>query len=105
MLERDGRAPVLRVCPRAARARHRHTHRPSHPSRAATRLPPHAQAVGRWFADAYQDALRGDVKQQALLGAMLAEGYGCEKDLHAAKEWSERSWARGYQMKGVYDEL
>ncbi len=63
------------------------------------------QAVKRWFEDTYQEATRGDVKQQALLGQMYAEGYGCEKDPKAAKEWSEKASARGYRMQGVYCEL
>lgn len=63
------------------------------------------EAVKRWFEDTQQEALRGDVKQQALLGQMYAEGYGCEKDPKAAQEWTERAAARGYRMKGVYCEL
>lgn len=64
-----------------------------------------AQAVKRWFEDTYAEATRGDVKQQALLGQMYAEGYGCEKDQKAAQEWTDRAAARGYRMKGVYCEL
>lgn len=64
-----------------------------------------ADAVKRWFEDTYQDAQRGDVKQQALLGQMYAEGYGCEKNMRAAREWSEKAGSRGYQMRGVYCEL
>jgi TPR repeat protein len=64
-----------------------------------------AQAVKRWFEDTYAEATRGDVKQQALLGQMYAEGYGCEKDDKAAQEWTDRAAARGYRMKGVYCEL
>lgn len=45
------------------------------------------------------------MKQQALLGQMYAEGYGCEKDLGAAKEWMDRASSRGYRMQGVYCEL
>lgn len=63
------------------------------------------QAVRRWYYETQQDAMRGDVKAQALLGQMLAEGYGCEKDLSASKEWIEKSWMRGYRMMGVYCEL
>lgn len=63
------------------------------------------QAVKRWFEDTYQEAMRGDIKQQALLGQMYAEGYGCEKDPKAAKEWTERAAGRGYRMQGVYCEL
>lgn len=67
--------------------------------------PPNLQAVKRWFEDTYQEATRGDVKQQALLGQMYAEGYGCEKDPKAAKEWADRAVTRGYRMQGVYCEL
>lgn len=63
------------------------------------------QAVKRWFEDTYQEAVRGDVKQQALLGQMYAEGYGCEKDPKAAKEWMDKAGSRGYRMQGVYCEL
>jgi TPR repeat protein len=63
------------------------------------------QAVKRWFDDTYTEATRGDVKQQALLGQMYAEGYGCEKDPKAAAEWSQRAANRGYKMQGVYCEL
>ena len=45
------------------------------------------------------------MKQQALLGQMYAEGYGCEKDLKAAAEWTQRAGNRGYKMQGVYCEL
>jgi len=64
-----------------------------------------ADAVHRWFEDTYQEAQRGDVKQAALLGQMLAEGYGCERDPVAAREWIERAKSRGYRMSGVYCEL
>jgi hypothetical protein len=33
-----------------------------------------AEAVKRWFEDTLQEAQRGDVKQQALLGEMLKAG-------------------------------
>lgn len=62
-------------------------------------------AVKRWFEDTYRDAQRGDVKQQALLGQMLAEGYGCEQDMEAAEEWTERARKRRYRMQGVYCQL
>lgn len=62
-------------------------------------------AVKRWFEDTYRDAQRGDVKQQALLGQMLAEGYGCEQDIEAAEEWTERARKRRYRMQGVYCQL
>ena len=52
-----------------------------------------------------RDAARGDVKQQALLGQMLNEGYGCAKDPAAAAEWIERARRRGYKMDGVYCKL
>lgn len=63
------------------------------------------EAVKRWFEDTHQEAQRGDVKQQALLGQMYAEGYGCEKDSKAAKEWTDKAATRGYRMQGVYCEL
>lgn len=44
-------------------------------------------------------------KQQALLGQMLVEGYGCERDAAAGKEWSDKARRRGYRMAGVYCEL
>lgn len=59
----------------------------------------------RWFEDTYAEAHRGDVKQAALLGQMLAEGYGCEKDPQAAQQWTDRARSRGYRMQGVYCEL
>jgi TPR repeat protein len=44
-------------------------------------------------------------KQQALLGQMLVEGYGCPKDAAAGKEWADKARRRGYRMAGVYCEL
>jgi len=64
-----------------------------------------SDAVKRWFDDTYREAARGDVKQQALLGQMLNEGYGCVKDPAAASEWIERARRRGYKMDGVYCKL
>eukprot|EP00210_Caulerpa_lentillifera_P006414 g6127.t1 len=64
-----------------------------------------SDAVKRWFDDTYRDAQRGDVKQQALLGQMLMEGYGCVKDPVAGAEWTERAKRRGYKMDGVYCKL
>ncbi|KAG2453304.1 hypothetical protein HYH02_001530 [Chlamydomonas schloesseri] len=63
------------------------------------------EAVKRWFEDTLLEAQRGDVKQQALVGEMYKEGYGCQKDPRAAKEWSDKAAARGYKMQGVYCEL
>lgn len=63
------------------------------------------EAVKRWFDDTLQEATKGDIKQQALLSQMYAEGYGCEKNPKAAKEWADRAKSRGYMMKGVYCEL
>lgn len=60
-------------------------------------------AVKRWFNETLSEARRGDVKQQALLSQMYAEGYGCKQDLEQAKIWGERARLRGYQMAGVYD--
>ncbi|GMH45137.1 hypothetical protein BSKO_13094 [Bryopsis sp. KO-2023] len=62
-------------------------------------------AVKRWFDDTYRDAQRGDVKQQALLGQMLAEGYGCQRDPKGAEEWMEKARKRGFKMEGVYCQL
>lgn len=62
-------------------------------------------AVKRWFDDTYREAVRGDIKQQALLGQMLAEGYGCQKDPKAAEEWIEKARKRGYRMESVYCQL
>jgi TPR repeat protein len=44
-------------------------------------------------------------KQQALLGQMLLEGYGCERDPAAGREWVDKAKRRGYRMEGVYCEL
>ena len=44
-------------------------------------------------------------KQQALLGQMLMEGYGCEHDAAAGKEWADKAKRRGYRMDGVYCEI
>ncbi|PNW75677.1 hypothetical protein CHLRE_12g536500v5 [Chlamydomonas reinhardtii] len=63
------------------------------------------EAVKRWFEDTLLEAQRGDVKQQALVGEMYKEGYGCQKDARAAKEWSDKAASRGYKMQGVYCEL
>jgi TPR repeat protein len=57
--------------------------------------------VRRWFEDTLVEAQRGDVKQQALVAQMFAEGYGCQRDLQAAAEWAEKARLRGYKMKGV----
>ena len=60
-----------------------------------------------WMA-AYLTALccSGDAqKQQALLGQMLQEGYGCKADAAAGKEWADKARRRGYRMSGVYCEL
>ncbi|KAI8472363.1 MAG: hypothetical protein J3K34DRAFT_414543 [Monoraphidium minutum] len=62
-------------------------------------------AVRRWFEDTLLEAQRGDVKQQALVSQMFAEGYGCARDPAAAAEWAEKARLRGYKMKGVYCEL
>ena len=44
-------------------------------------------------------------KQQALLGQMLLEGYGCEVNQSAARMWIDKAKRRGYRMAGVYCEL
>jgi TPR repeat protein len=62
-----------------------------------------ADAVKRWFNETLSEARRGDVKQQALLSQMYAEGYGCKQDMEQSKVWGERARLRGYQMSGVYD--
>eukprot|EP00882_Tetradesmus_deserticola_P004639 GHRQ01004889.1.p1 GENE.GHRQ01004889.1~~GHRQ01004889.1.p1 ORF type:complete len:220 (+),score=82.55 GHRQ01004889.1:55-660(+) len=64
-----------------------------------------ADAVKRWFNEALAEARRGDVKQQALLSQMYAEGYGCKQDAEQSKVWGERARMRGYHMSGVYDAL
>lgn len=63
------------------------------------------EAVQRWFDDALTEAQRGDIKQQALVGQMYAEGYGCELNLQAARHWTDKARERGFKMQGVYDEL
>ena len=50
-------------------------------------------------------ALARAQKQQALLGQMLQEGYGCKADTPAGKEWADKARRRGYRMSGVYCEL
>ncbi|KAF6253816.1 hypothetical protein COO60DRAFT_386607 [Scenedesmus sp. NREL 46B-D3] len=62
-----------------------------------------ADAVKRWFNETLSEARRGDVKQQALLSQMYADGYGCKQDVEQSKVWGERARLRGYQMSGVYD--
>ncbi|WIA32671.1 hypothetical protein OEZ86_003472 [Tetradesmus obliquus] len=62
-----------------------------------------ADAVKRWFNETLSEARRGDVKQQALLAQMYAEGYGCKADPEQAQVWGERARLRGYSMSGVYD--
>ncbi len=44
-------------------------------------------------------------KQQALLGQMLLEGYGCDVNQAAARMWVDKAKRRGYRMAGVYCEL
>lgn len=64
-----------------------------------------SDAVRRWFADAHKEAQKGDVKQQALLGEMMREGYGCDRDPAGGQEWADKARRRGYSMSGVYCEL
>ena len=40
-------------------------------------------------------------KQQALLGEMLAEGYGCEPNAATSKIWIDKARKRGYRLAGV----
>ena len=40
-------------------------------------------------------------KQQALLGQMLAEGYGCEPNAATSKIWIDKARKRGYRLAGV----
>jgi len=61
-----------------------------------------SNAVKRWYYEAAEEAYRGDVKMQALLGNMLIEGYGGPKDPPLGKEWNDRARRRGYKMAGVY---
>lgn len=75
-------------------------------SHSRTFIAPHVCVqVRRWFEDTLIEAQRGDVKQQALLAQMYAEGYGCQKDLQAAAAWAEKARLRGYKMKGVSGNL
>lgn len=69
--------------------------------RSSARPCPAAAQVDRWFEETLYEAQRGDVKQQALLAQMFAQGYGTPRDAKAAAKWEERSRARGYKMKGV----
>ena len=107
-------------------------------------------AVRRWYLETSKEAAKGDVvratstgcvtrqsdahtgclhaqKQQALVGQMLIEGYGCKADPAAAREWTgacclcaagccalqtaeacpaaDAARRRGYKMSGVYCEL
>ncbi|DBA95328.1 TPA: hypothetical protein ACH3X3_013215 [Trebouxia sp. C0006] len=62
-------------------------------------------AVKRWYIDTNREAVKGDVKQQALLGQMLLEGYGCDVNQAAARMWVDKAKRRGYRMAGVYCEL
>lgn len=62
-------------------------------------------AVQRWHMETSKEALKGDVKQQALLGQMLAEGYGCEPNAATSKIWIDKARKRGYRLAGVYCEL
>ena len=87
-------------------------------------------AVKRWYVETNKEAVKGDVvrslclreqhstytsktlkavaqvqKQQALLGQMLLEGYGCDVNQSAARMWVDKARRRGYRMAGVYCEL
>jgi TPR repeat protein len=62
-------------------------------------------AVKRWFQETNKEAMKGDIKQQALLGQMLMEGYGCQANPASGRMWSEKAQRRGYRMSGVYCEL
>ncbi|PSC70613.1 THUMP domain [Micractinium conductrix] len=59
-----------------------------------------SDALRRWYLETEKEALRGDVKAQALLGQMLIEGYGCEADPAKGREWAEKARRRGYRMDG-----
>lgn len=61
-----------------------------------------SDALRRWYLETEKEAMRGDVKAQALLGQMLIEGYGCEEDAVKGREWAEKARRRGYRMDGVY---
>ncbi|KAI7840707.1 hypothetical protein COHA_005629 [Chlorella ohadii] len=61
-----------------------------------------SDALRRWYLETEKEALRGDVKAQALLGQMLIEGYGCEADPVKGREWADKARRRGYRMDGVY---
>ncbi|CAG9461457.1 unnamed protein product [Pedinophyceae sp. YPF-701] len=62
-------------------------------------------ASKRWFYEAAEEAYRGDVKMQALLGQMLKEGYGGPQDEELGQQWADKARSRGYRMKGVYCEI
>lgn len=57
------------------------------------------------FNEAHKEATKGDIKQQALLGQMMIEGYGCKPNPELGREWTERARKRGYKMAGVYCEI
>jgi len=62
-------------------------------------------ATQRWFREALEGAQAGEYRQMALLGEMLAEGYGCVKDPKAAAHWTEKARkGRAYRDR-VYCEL
>ena len=65
-----------------------------------------ADAVQRWFIDTLRNARNGDMNQAALLAEMLAEGYGCVKDLEEARYWKQVASNGGARrVDGVYDKL
>ncbi|KAK3236524.1 hypothetical protein CYMTET_53341 [Cymbomonas tetramitiformis] len=61
-----------------------------------------ANAIERWFRETWEAAQSGDHRQMALLGEMYAEGYGCQKNLEAAEQWTERAKQGRAVRAGVY---
>ena len=56
-------------------------------------------------AAAAEDTHPLHIHEQALLGQMYEEGYGCKRNPKAAREWKERAELRGYRMKGELNEV
>lgn len=63
------------------------------------------QAFQRLSHSTTQQCMHMLQKQQALLGQMLLEGYGCDVNQPAARMWVDKAKRRGYRMAGVYCEL
>ena len=61
--------------------------------------------AGGWNFGSVMTQICAVQKQQALLGQMLTEGYGCTADAAAGKDWTDKARRRGYKMSGVYCEI